>query len=505
MYSNVPAEIERFFLADADFLALVVYSHVGRQARGIVQAEMGMRVNRLLLDFFEWHLLEELWAALDYGRGGITGSAPLWVMEARPEWRVHDLNMVVGWGRADRARCFLDTAGWTEGSPTRRVPMVKDRHSWFTLPAHEESSRYTDRTWRYDALNRPAITLTETADRAVFRHLAGARSTLASSLLTHSCLISLHGFECARKICVWRGGEDTDHPQYEWVFDRVFMDIGATGEYYDGQGGYPCGKRCVGLLRRLRGGTAVGLLAWKPSELPSVAAPRPKESAGRSSDVLAWDAYAGFPGSEYAFGWTWAQCENPACSTFLFPRDMVAEAPEGRNARSSKDMRILRIRGAILNCKPRYPVLHAGMLFATSCPQARVVPVALDHGIDTYRTLDDLCTRAWITPRIVGMPPSSMFLPPGLLVGGTSIFSPLAWKEELSQGKYLLIIAASVQPVGPVNDLLTASADPRAVHGDVLLMLENDGVLQHLEEADATKMVKWFQRCEKQLPIYAFV
>ncbi|KAJ7436955.1 hypothetical protein B0H11DRAFT_2206816 [Mycena galericulata] len=151
-----------------------------------------------------------------------------------------------------------------------------------------------------------------------------------------------------------------------------------------------------------------------------------------------------------------------------------------------KENKILRTMHAIEHAVPSFPHIHRGLLFATGCADPFVVPVPLDHGIPTYRTMDDLRAYTWISPRLVNFPRYPIFMCPFDTIGSTTIFHALGWKEELTGGRALLIFMTSIHEVGPTNHVLCVEPlTPRSVHGDVLLTFAE--VWAHKQEGDGPR------------------
>ncbi|KAJ7893219.1 hypothetical protein B0H13DRAFT_1886467 [Mycena leptocephala] len=334
---------------DTDYLDIVRYSHVGRQARAVVQAIISLRCVKLLLPYFDNEETRLFWHALDKGHGGITGSGALWITKSAPSWHPQDLNTVVGRNRAMHLQNVLRDSGWTERSIAVRVPVVLQAQGYHRLRAHpsSEDGTYANCTWIYTKTGKHPITVTETVHSSVFQHIAEARHTMATMLLTSSTLISLHRFECASGIATWRDGWDRRTMEHVEAARRVLL-MGGTDAYFSQVTG-ECGSWCPGIVRRLRGGTGVGLLAWKlfPHQVPSTerrdasdteqgdSASCREETVDVICDIVARDAYDGFMRQRYAFGWTWCRCTNEGCSTFLFPRDLVPTVPVGKTLSSN--------------------------------------------------------------------------------------------------------------------------------------------------------------------------
>ncbi|KAJ7705195.1 hypothetical protein B0H16DRAFT_1747382 [Mycena metata] len=398
-------------------------------ARMTVQEELRSRCTTMMLPFFPTEDLAPFWAAMNNGRGGITGSGPLWVSQTRPSWRLQNLNAVVGRGRAEAARAFFAGTGWKELSVSAWIPEVNNYRNPGLIPAHDEMSAFTDRTWHYSRDGRPPVTLTETADISVFRHIASARHSMATMLLTSTALIALHPDDCIAKVCYRRGSWAADSHVLNALMARV-TECGGSDTYLETING-PCGRRCPGLLRRLRGGKSVGLLLWKAPSL--AAAPSLRAAQGQSdADIVGIDAYGGFAHEEYALGWTWATCVNTACETFLFPRNCVVPIASRTAMHTNPKMaRICRIEEAIQRCIPAFPRLYKAILFPTCSDGPVMVSVPLDHGIDVYHSIDDLRTQSWIAPRIRGIERYPVFMPRHNLIGATTVFNALCWREDV--------------------------------------------------------------------------
>ncbi|KAJ6489225.1 hypothetical protein C8R47DRAFT_1071589 [Mycena vitilis] len=509
MYSSIPLEIETSFLEDAEYGDIVRYSHVGTHARAAAQSVLALRCSTLLLRFFAEHDLSDFWKALNDGHGGLTGSAPVWVSQPAPDWNPTDLNAVVSRGRGTSARNFFDRNGWTsEVGPSREL-CVSRRDAVTTIAAYGVGHRFRERFWRYTKPGRPSITLTETGEPNVLMHLTWAPHTMATMLLTMTSIIALHPYECVRQLSTWREGWRCSRADQARLERRVAV-IGGTDMYFATTNG-TCGARCPGALRRLRGGAGVGLLRW--NNVRNTTADDAVPAAGY--DVVARDAYSAFLDDSYAFGWTWCSCTNYACDTFGFPRQLFPSLPIGRRLSSNpKENVLLRIQHCVNHSDPvcelasrlpqyspltvwqPFPQLYDGLLFPTSCGNPMLVPVPLDHGLAVYCTPDDLRIHTWLKPRVVGIPPSPLFMPPHSVVGGPNILYPLAWRVPYRIDGYLLVFMTSVHEAGPLNTILaTPSVQLRAVYGDVLLMLEQCGVPLPLALHDTVVVRDLFLQC----------
>jgi hypothetical protein len=119
------------------------------------------------------------------------------------------------------------------------VPVVKHMDRETDIPAHFGEELYADRAWRYTSAERPQITLTETVDPAVFKHLTGSPHTMATMLLTSTSIIALHAFECIHRLSTWRHGWSTSSDTHERIAYRVSLMGGANTYFAAVQG--PCG------------------------------------------------------------------------------------------------------------------------------------------------------------------------------------------------------------------------------------------------------------------------
>ncbi|KAJ6450229.1 hypothetical protein C8R47DRAFT_1084490 [Mycena vitilis] len=492
-------KVELAFLDGATYGDVVRYAHVGRQARNVTRSLLGHR-------FFDHGKLDEFWRCLDFGLGGITGSAPVWITQSNPVWNPLDLNTVVANKRDGPLRRFLKGNGWLGELTHCEAPPVGHHNRFSFVSSHEGEDVYMDRTWRYTKKGRPCITLTETADRAVFRYLTLAAHTMATMLLTRTSVIALHAYECSHMLSTWRAGWGTNTADQQFREYRVALMGGRNAYFVANQP--PCGSRCLGVLRRLRGGAGVGLLSWRTldtadEERRDVAVTGiVKEQRSTTPtvvetwDTVAQDAYDGFQGTQYSFGWTWCTCDNDHCETFNFPRQLYPVLPRDVVlSPNPKENTLLRVKEAVTRSDPVFPQLYYGVLFPTSCVDPMLVPVPLDHGRMKYSTMDDLRSYTWITARIEGVPPYPFFLPPYEVTGSPNVLSPLAWREEYEPGRYLLVFMTSIHPVGPVNNLLSiASPNARPVHGDVLLMLEDNSNAACVTIDDAVRLAELFEK-----------
>ncbi|KAJ7492987.1 hypothetical protein B0H11DRAFT_1911427 [Mycena galericulata] len=462
---TLPPEIEETFIADLEFGDLLHYSHVARQARTTVQSKLSFRVTSLLLPYFAHAEMSGFWEVLDKGEGGLTGSSVAWVTQTNPSWKPTDLNAVCIVGQAQHTRSYLAHGGWSEEQIETRIPLVLPAGGLtHSIRAHPASSPLAGNTWKFSKTGHPCITLTETAENSVFVHIAGAKHTMATMLLTPKSIIALHPYECLSKYFTFRHGTGLPAHERSWATERAHAMGGRDTFFRDlTDAGRPCGRICPALLRRLRGGTSIGLLRWDAG---------PEDSVTKS-------AYTGFMDNRYSQGWTWASCRNSRCDTFLFPRDIYPTLPKSVMLSSNvKENKILRTMHAIEHAVPAFPRIHRGLLFATGCADPFVVPVPLDHGIPTYRTMDDLRAYTWISPRLVNFPRYPIFMRPFDTIGSTTIFHALGWREDLAGGRALLIFMTSIHEVGPTNHALCVEPlTPRSVHGDVLLMLEVNGII----------------------------
>ncbi|KAJ7035367.1 hypothetical protein C8F04DRAFT_1258909 [Mycena alexandri] len=481
MYNDVPFELEETFVLGFEYVQLVNYSHVCQKARRTVQGILASRCNSLLVHFFRESDIPGFWTVLNHGRGGLTGSGAYWVTDRGLHNDVlRDLNAVVGAGHGNPVRQFLAARGWTERAVTGRIPVVLHTRNGMRRNSHDIGSPYADLHWVFSKPHRPDVSLTETGDEAIFRHVAGANHTMATMLLTSSAIIALHGSEVGRKVYTWRAGVDTLAATHSDRIKRVAEMGGWDTQYTDKKA--PCRKGCPGLLRRLRGGRGVGLMAWGPIPSLIISDTEADTVLDGLIDTVGVDAYFGFQQNRYAFGWTWAVCDNEYCETFLFPKDLASAFPTRVVlSHNPKENRVLRTNAAIEGAMPPFHTTYVGLLFATSCSTPYSVCVPLDHGIAAYGTTDDLLTHPWITPRVVGLPAYPVFMPPPTLVGGTTIFNAFSLRLPLGACRFLLVFMSSIHSVGPLNTLLRGEAGTgRPIHGDVLFMLEEQGSIRDL-------------------------
>ncbi|KAJ7201231.1 hypothetical protein B0H12DRAFT_1244282 [Mycena haematopus] len=480
LYDDVPPEVEVLFVKNVDFGVLIAYAHTCQKARCIVQSLLQLRCQRLLKPYLDVADMDEFWRAVNAGRGGITGCAAVWVTQHRPLWSPRDIKIAVKTGGHRHLRTFLLDRGWTEYGVDTQVRSISASRPYLlrSVDAYPADPPYIDRTWRFWKPGTKEIMLTETPDENVFEYLTGAPNTMTTMLLTSTTILALHAFECIRKFCIWRRGPA-----------EALVDSSAAGMAYEmggcmdylSSGPSSCRSYCPGLLRRLRGGRGIGLLRWR--------VPPTGQSGGVDKmdiDRVGADAYKGFSASEYALGWTWCTCENPDCDTFLFPRNIFPALPPSVSLSCNpKEDVILRTAHAVRTCQPPFPHIYQGLLFATSCRKPFLVPVPLDHGLRDYRFPDDLRAYTWISRRIPGTLPLHMWWPPYETVGGTTDFRTLTYRY-----RGLLLFMACVHKIGPVNIALGENIQPRPVHGDVLVMLENDGKIVDLTLEDVPQIVK---------------
>ncbi|KAJ7623949.1 hypothetical protein DFH06DRAFT_1340272 [Mycena polygramma] len=495
MYLSIPSEVELRFIESAVYTDLVSYAHVCAQARGVVQLLLSLRCATLLLRYIEHEDVDGFWRVLTIGKGGISGSAVVWIAQVSPDWQPEDLNTVVARGLSAETRQFLADRGWSQRRVESRIPFVFPvRPPLRPIAAYERDQLGCPTTWAFAKPGRPEITLTETFEETVFAHIARAKHSMATTLLTRTTIIALHGFEFAGSYSTWREkafGCATDPGR---VAGRVAA-MGGQTNYFAGVRS-PCGDRCPGLLRRMRGGRGVGLFTWRrPGQTVADVDEQGVHEESGPLDIVREDAYAGFMQSCYSFGWTWCICRNPACDTFMFPRGLSPSAPKWeRLSTNPKENRILRTVRALEDSVPPFPLLaqFAGVLFPTSCIAPCIVPVPLDHGLKDFRTIDDLRTYTWITTRDSALPAWPDYMPPHAIVGSTTVFGPLSWREQYAPGRFLTAYMESTKNVGLVNGLFGRGELASPVYGDVLLMLESDGIIENVVLADAPRLVELF-------------
>ncbi|KAJ6495817.1 hypothetical protein C8R47DRAFT_1069653 [Mycena vitilis] len=469
-YFSVPPEVENLFVENSGFLGLVSYAHVCSQSRAVVRALLLFRCTNVVLPYIDAVDVPLLWNALNSGHGGLTGSAPLWVTQAAPDWRPRDLNAVVALGGGTAIRRFLQARGWVGRPISSRVPRVLSTRNSRSLPAYDDLPPHCDRSDAFEKAGKSPIIVTETSDRTVFRHLAGAAHTLATILLTSSSIIAIHGYECAFLLSTWRAGWDKISYHHDISEERV-QRMGGRDAYFDVVQG-ECGKKCPGVVRRLRGGAGVGLLTWKERPTTNIeslsilghsteTAMDELDGDALQRDAIAYDAYSGF----------------------MDERRLLSTNP--------KENIIMRTMHAIEHCQPPFSSIFWGLLFATSCSRPYVVPVPLDHGVSKYHTLDDLRSQSWVQPRVTGLPRFPAFMPPHCIVGGVTNFNPLRWSEEYEPGKRLVVFMTSIDPVGVLNPSFETGTFG-SVHGDVLLLVEENGAIISLQWKDINYVRKVF-------------
>ncbi|KAJ6490177.1 hypothetical protein DFH09DRAFT_1338812 [Mycena vulgaris] len=482
MYAAIPLEIEEAFISSLDLRDLVNYSHTGKQGRIAVQYILQRRSTTLLLSYLSSSDIATFWSSLTAGKGGLTGSGPVWITQPLPTWTPANLNAVVAAGAGHDTRLLLRKIGWTQAVSQSRIPVVlPSRTTTPFIDSHPRACVLTDKTWVFTKAGHLPITVTETADRSVFRHLAGAKHSMATTLLTETALISLHPKEAVLRDCAWRHGSGLPTHERTYAAGRVAA-MGGSNNHCILLRGPSHGQQCLALLRRLRGGQGTGLLSWKSG----------------TQDSVAMDAYSGFMQDFYSIGWSWSECKNPDCEMFGFPRDVACTLPMSRTSGGNyKEKKIALLSHSIENGYPPFTRVYRGVLFPTSCRVPKIVPVPLDHGVVAYHTMDDLRAYTWIDPIIKGFPLYPQFMKPHETIGSTTIFNPLAWREPLSSRaqSHLLIFMACIHELGPLNiTLLEPGAPPRPVHGDVLLMIETNGSIQDTRQEDIPRLREAFAR-----------
>ncbi|KAJ7430411.1 hypothetical protein B0H11DRAFT_2263414 [Mycena galericulata] len=486
LYAELPPEIELQIAGSLQWDDQVRYAHAAVQPRRILQSLVALRVEKVLDTFIPQDLREELWSLLAVGRGGITGSASTWVTEVEPSWVPRNLNIVVGRGTGDAVGSFLrrlpNYVRDVETPP--RIPAARPKTvaSSFTA-CYAAKSQWTGRFWRFD-IGNTSITLTEAGDSNVLRHLLESSHSSQVFLLTRNIVLSLYPVEFTARKTLFRAAGMANGGPNDYRDSRTraaAMGFEPTGQAVESGA---CAGRCPGVLRRLRGGRGIGLFHW----------------SGRSMDTFEAEAYRGFLEDDFAgVAWSWLTCRNLECETYGFPQDLRGHGRAPSTYDGNPKVGVLRKKKhAIMNCVPAFSKLFFGVLYATSCDKPMIVPIPLDHGIPTYRTLDDLRIYTWITATPPGPENLPMFWPPYDVTGAVVALNRLTWQVPIpNKGMTLIIFLSTTENFAPGNLALTPMEDGvRLVHGDVLLMIRENSRLVDMDEnlaeyARATFQLWW--------------
>ncbi|KAJ7101430.1 hypothetical protein B0H15DRAFT_943755 [Mycena belliarum] len=461
-----------------NWLDLLRYGQAGRYAHAAVQDIVARRVSEIVAEFVPVLHRDELWSLLSKGGGGITGSVVEWVTQADPLWWPSDLNMVVSRGGATALREFLKSWGCQESFLSVYLPAGRSTYANSRPLRCDEYPDWADVSWKFQTPDGEFITLTEARESTVVHHLLQCRHSLQAVLLTRNLLIVFYPRHQVSKEAVLRAGGLAGHHARGIKEVRYRLNAMGCDTRRYGSEVRPCGEHCVGLLRRLRGGKGVGIYQWsQATELDD------EEKA----------AYEGFWLSKHAVAWTWAQCHNFACATYGFPRDLQVKGPRPTIvSHNPKEVAVLLKVHAVKSCRPAFSAVYDGVLYATSCTSPFVVPVPLDHGIQTYRGPDDLRAYTWIQPTVLASQRVPRTMSPTEVYGPLISLSQLRWSLPMADDARLLVFLTTTTTDAPVTQSLTpASFEPRPVHGDVLLMLEVDGEVVDLLPG----MVSQCQRC----------
>ncbi|KAJ7169169.1 hypothetical protein C8R43DRAFT_1121059 [Mycena crocata] len=465
MYNNIPPEIEAHFLEDVDWSDVVSYSRSSPQGRATAQFMLGLHVNQALQPFVPPDHRDNFWSLLGAGQGGVTGSTPFWVTEKCPTWRPRDLNTIVRHGGGDALRAFLRSWGCTQTDLAGRIPQVRTTASGNRpVLSYRIPSEYCTFNWLFTTPQGTQITVTETQDASVVRHLLGSAHTLQTMLLTRNIVLAFHPQHCTTRRAVFRTGAMSSSMEVNRAMDLHILDMGVT-RGNSGVASGNCGQQCLGLLRRVRGGRDIGLMRW---------------SGHGALDEFDTDAYGGFMQAKYGYCWTWSTCQTTQCELYHFPRDIrVLGRPPALHLRETNpklDL-VTKKKYAIMNCTPGFATIYEGLLFATSCPDCMLVPVPLDYGIQTYTTMDDLRAYTWVPASLVRIP---LLFPPTETVGSVTCIHPLSWRVATDNGMTMLVFMAAIRDVAPINiSIVPDEGGSKSAYGDILLMLEDAGKIVH--------------------------
>ncbi|KAJ7451494.1 hypothetical protein B0H11DRAFT_2246355 [Mycena galericulata] len=452
MYNNVPPEIEELFLGDLGWDDQIAYGHTGHQARDILQATLAMRVLNVLDLFIPQRHHDRFWALLAAGNGGVTGSASTWVTESSPTWLPRDLNTVVARGGATALCAFLlNLPGFEERHRSPRIPGARPTAAGTSIQrCYHPDSEWADSFTLISTANERLITVTETTEPSVLRHLLEVRHSVQAVLLTRNIVLAMYPRDvCSRSMVYRAGGISNGGP-----FDIGHARKRATEMGYSSLTNPTligaCETLCPGLLRRLRGGRGLGLFRWTT----------------RTMDDLDASAYNGFMDEAFAgFAWTWG----------------VDGSPPNIVDTNAKRAVLRSMAYASMHSDPPFAQIYQGILFATSCLEPLFVPVPLDHGISDLRTIDDLCTYTWIHGALNESRNTPRFWPPTTAAGVVFELNRLSYTLRLdNSGSKMHIFMSTNEAHAPINLALTPREEGvHSAHGDVLIMFSNnDGMTE---------------------------
>jgi hypothetical protein len=340
MYATIPSEVKDLFVDNLDWTDFISYAHSGRDARSSATSVFSLRVEKLLDPYIPVDHRPAFWAQLDAGEGGVSGSGAFWVMEASPTWIPRNLNTVVRSGAGDRLRDFLVAIGCKERYAKSWVPLVAPRAvPGRMVEAYPLLSLLADFTWYFESpaplFNR--ITVTETQDSSVIRHLLGAKHSLQAMLLTQNTLLAFYPLaSITRRTLVRAGGVRCSGNSGSMALSHSIRSmnlVASSSSAHDSM-------LCPALLRRLRGGSGIGLFCWSRANFTDLVG-------------LEGDAYTGFTSDKYAFTWTWTPCKDISCEFHVSSREITVDGQRPVFQETNPKLLMLRIKShAIRSCVP---------------------------------------------------------------------------------------------------------------------------------------------------------
>ncbi|KAJ7273966.1 hypothetical protein C8J57DRAFT_1506079 [Mycena rebaudengoi] len=457
MANLLPPELFDALLLGLTFTDIINYSHAFAAARDSVQRLMHLRLCQLLLPYFPENAHKKFWDALDSACGGIVGSGTLWITTPQPDWTPRDLNLLLMLDHGADLFLLLADTNWVEVHAEASIPNVASclRPST-TIP----TARNLDRL-RMFTKNGRTITVTEFNHSTPFPHLLTADHSLRTMILTRTALIALNPVDVIKRQVRWKHavpwsiakGKDADAWCRSVGVARLFP--------------LTCTKACNALLRRLRGGRGIGVLFFDAHE--------------RHGPVAAY-ADSGFMSEDLSWGWTWAMCRNMHCSYYGFPRRLTAPSKPPLATADPKDAALIMKDYFIRNATPSFPAVYTAILFPTASMVPRIVPVPLDYGLTRYCTVDDLRTHIWVYPKAA--------MSPTVLLGGSVSFTERRWSIPLDESRLLVVIMQSVNEDANRNHVFQNIQ----VHGDVLMICENDNQPRDLSVDDIPLTLETFTK-----------
>ncbi|KAJ7177549.1 hypothetical protein C8R43DRAFT_1118535 [Mycena crocata] len=302
-FDLLPPEVDGSIAKNLALGDLISFGQCEYSTRNIAQDVVAIRISTALGPFFP----EEegmFWRLLGQGVGAIVGSTPYWVSLAEPEWTPSDLNLLVRHAGEHGMAHFLLATGWSE-TDAPEWPDWIGRADCVGNFSRVYAEGRDDRTRLFTHPGRPTITLTAVGQNNIMRRLCYGRHTLQAAI-TPTAFISLYPLHFFQGIAIARNGATKTVDAYR-AMKQCLYDTGITLHDDNSTVDFPCGRQCVGLVRRLRGGRHIGLFEWRNQEDSS------------NIDELGRDAYAGFEKIQYAVKWNLARCMMGECDYFGFP------------------------------------------------------------------------------------------------------------------------------------------------------------------------------------------